>query len=339
MFFIGKNSKDSVFSGHVTVTCHNPNKPHGPDLQAVLFKKHGHYSSDKLIHNIGMELPKTMPSVYRDVFSIDLDNIDEIDCILLATTNGQIDYSDEPVSIEVRSINAIHTQALRMPAEYDASEEHYIPSATHLIGALVRTNYGWRYSDLDIFRPERLYKFMTHLSSSPMTYNRFHHLIKRSQREESTAYESLIMSQMLTLPWLSPERLADFMNTQYEPALLELHGHSIMADCQIAWDPLLRFKHYQEASVKMINEGAPWWPQAMQRQDIDQKLAYLLTQKSLSPNWVKMVLLLTPEPDILHFCQKPENADAVFSSIKLPSLLPLLSQKVKRQCLSDDLSL
>lgn len=339
MFFLKKKKREGIFSGKTTVVCQNPNKPHGPDLQVVLLKKRGIFCQDDLIADIGMELPQHIPSVYRDIFSIDLDSLVDIDCILIATSNGQVDYLDEPVCISVRSGNIIHNRVLQINPEYDAAVQHYIPSATHLIGTFVKTNEYWRYSDLDLYRPERLSEFMTRLSSSPMTFHRFHHLLKQSQGEESTAYESLMMHQILTLPWLSPARLVDFMNTAYNPKMLHLHGHSIMKDCQIAWDPLLKFPEYREASLMMMNEKAPWWPKAMDGQHTDQKLAYLLTQKSLSPNWVKMILSMTPMPELLKFCENPEYADAVYSSIKRDELLPLLSPKMKRQCLTEDLDL
>jgi len=112
-----------------------------------------------------------------------------------------------------------------------------------------------------------------------------------------------------------------------------------MKDCQISWDPLLHVSAYREATIRMLEDGAPWWPKAMDAQSTDTKLAHLMSEKSLAPNWVKLILENCRKQDILHFCREPDHADAVYNSIRWPELLPLLSAKTKRQYLSEDLSL
>ena len=339
MFFLKKKKMDCVFSGRVTITYYNPNKPHGPQLQAALLKHRSRFTPDDIIVDIDLELPENLPNIHRDIFSVNLDQIKDTDCILIATTNGQILYGDEPVHLSVRAGSACHDQVLTLSPEYDASYEGYTPSSTHIIGTLIKTGDHWCYSPLDLYRPEPLSEFMLGLSQSPMTLHRFHHFMKQSQGESSSAYLSLDMHHLLHLPWLSPNELTQFMQSTYKPEMVLQHGHSLMKDCQIAWDPLLRVAAYRDATTRMLDDGAPWWPKAMDAQTIDTKLAHLLSEKNLAPNWVKLILENCRKEDILNFCREPEHADAVYNSVRWPELLPLLSPKAKRQYLSEDLCL
>lgn len=112
-----------------------------------------------------------------------------------------------------------------------------------------------------------------------------------------------------------------------------------MQDLQIAWDPLLRYPVYLEAAKTLLQDGTPWWPKSLAHANNDVRLDQLVEARPISPNWVKLVLSMVNENELLKYCSTTTRADAVYESLKKPELIPLLSSKMKRNVLADDLSL
>jgi hypothetical protein len=339
MFWQKSQKSPLYFTGKAKITLHNPNKPHGPELQVVRLRQNREYARDDLFSDIGIELPDNMTSVHLDVFNCNLDDMKYFDIIMVATTNGQIDYSDEPVWLNIRAGKNSHNQDIKAAPEYDLNIPGYIPSATHIIGALVNNPDGWRYVELDLYRPERLQDFMTRLNSSHLSLSRFKHVIAMAQQIESSSHATDMIKPLLSLPWMNPKALTSYMEEHYKPAIFQMQGESVMQDLQIAWDPLLRYSTYLEAAKTMLQDGAPWWPKSLAQASQEERFDQLLEAKPISPNWVKLVLSLAPKADLMHYCSTPNKADAVYDIIKKAELIPLLSSQMKRNVLTDDLSL